>query len=37
MMRFGGEDLKVYLYRDPVDMRNYGEFAVMRSRWWCAW
>ena len=22
MMRFGGEDLKVYLYRDPVDMRK---------------
>ena len=22
MIRFGGEDLKVYLYRDPVDMRK---------------
>ncbi len=22
MMRFGGEELKVYLYRDPVDMRK---------------
>ena len=22
MMRFGGEDLKVYLYREPVDMRK---------------
>jgi transposase len=22
MMRIGGEDLKVYLYRDPIDMRR---------------
>jgi transposase len=22
MIWFGGEDLKVYLYRDPVDMRK---------------
>ena len=31
MMRFGGEELKVYLYRDPVDMRNYAESVMGTS------
>jgi len=32
MMRPYGEDLKVYLCRAPIDMRNYAESIVMRTR-----
>ena len=30
-MRFGGEDLKVYLYRDPVDMRSYAQRLLFNT------
>ena len=30
MMRPYGEGLKVYLYREPVDMRKYAPPIVMR-------
>ena len=31
MIRFGGEDLQVYLYRDPIDMRKYAPRSDMQS------
>lgn len=30
MMRPYGEDLKVYLYREPVDMRKYALIVITR-------
>ena len=32
MMRPCGEDLRIYLHRAPIDMRNYAESSVMRTR-----
>ena len=36
MMRPYGEGLKIYLHRAPIDMRNYAESSVMRTRRRCA-
>jgi hypothetical protein len=27
-------DVKVYLHREPIDMRRYAPTKVMRSSWW---